>query len=106
MKVLNARLLGRFGRKHRDAVDPLARWLEFVEAAAWSSLVDVRRMFPNADGITIKGKGGIKTVVAIFNIKGNEYRLITVINYPMRLVIIRDVLTHAEYSKDSWKDRI
>jgi mRNA interferase HigB len=39
----------------------------------------------------------------VFNIKGNTYRLITVISYRYQRIFIKYVLTHAEYDKDKWK---
>ncbi len=39
----------------------------------------------------------------IFDIGGNQYRLITCINYKWKAIYIRDFLTHAEYDKDKWK---
>jgi mRNA interferase HigB len=45
-------------------------------------------------------------VVTIFNIKGNQYRLITVIQYASAICRVVDVLTHAEYSTNRWKDRL
>ncbi len=38
----------------------------------------------------------------IFNIKSNDYRLISKIYYPSKLVLVRFVLTHAEYDKGGW----
>jgi len=40
----------------------------------------------------------------VFNIKRNDYRLITVIHYNRFKVYIRAVLTHGDYDKDRWKD--
>jgi mRNA interferase HigB len=40
----------------------------------------------------------------IFDIGGNKYRLITCINYKKKAIYIREFLTHAEYSKDNWKN--
>jgi mRNA interferase HigB len=40
----------------------------------------------------------------VFNIKKNEYRLITVIHYNRFKVYIRAILTHSEYDKGKWKD--
>ena len=37
-------------------------------------------------------------------ISGNNYRLITYIDYDYQLVFIRTVLTHAEYDKENWKN--
>ena len=67
-------------------------WYRIALKASWESMVDVRKMFPSADA------AGVYTV---FNIKGNSYRLITVIRYPKTL-FIRGVLTHAEYDKRRW----
>jgi hypothetical protein len=39
----------------------------------------------------------------IFNVKGNTYRLLTVIAYDRQVIGIVDLLTHAEYDKDKWK---
>ena len=39
----------------------------------------------------------------VFNIKGNQYRLIAEINYLYGRLYIRHVLTHSEYSRGGWK---
>jgi len=44
-------------------------------------------------------------VVTVFNVKGNEYRLLTQVNYRDRVVLVLELLTHAEYDKDAWKGR-
>ena len=44
-------------------------------------------------------------VVTVFNVSGNDYRLLTQIGYKEQLVQVVEVLTHAEYSKDKWKKR-
>jgi mRNA interferase HigB len=105
MAVLNTRTLNQFVRKHRDAAASIERWMELVQSAEWSSIVDVRKVFPNADGVPVKITGGRTLIVTVFNIKGNDYRLITVLDFAAATVIVRDVLTHAEYSKETWKDR-
>jgi mRNA interferase HigB len=57
-------------------------------------MMEVRQLFPTADPV------GEFTV---FNIKGNAYRLITEINYKTGKIFIRQVLTHADYSKGGRK---
>ncbi len=52
-----------------------------------------------ADGVSLKS--GV--VVTIFNLKGNEYRLLTFIHCAAQRIVIMDVLTHAEYDKGKWK---
>jgi mRNA interferase HigB len=62
---------------------------------------DVRRVFPTADAVKVKS-GRTATV---FNIGGNKYRLIASIHYNRGKVFILHILTHAEYTKDTWKEK-
>ncbi|MDQ2992869.1 MAG: type II toxin-antitoxin system HigB family toxin [Candidatus Eremiobacteraeota bacterium] len=55
---------------------------------------DVRKTYPHADFVAPH---------TVFNIKGNTYRLIAIIDYTYRKVFIKHVLTHAEYDRDAWK---
>jgi len=104
--VLNTIALDRFARKHRDARKPLADWLDTVRRASWESIVDLRKVYPSADGVNIKVSGGQVIVVTVFNVKGNEYRVIAVLSYASAVCQVREVLTHAEYSTNRWKDRL
>jgi len=61
----------------------------------WQNLLDVQAVYPSAEKV---GR------LTVFNIKGNNYRLIVRIEYEKQEVYIRHVLTHEEYSKDFWKD--
>src|SRR5438046_129877 len=96
--VLNTIALDRFARKHRDAKRPLADWLDTVQQSSWESLADLRKTYLSADGVNVRVSGGEVVVVTVFNIKGNRYRLIAVVNYAAAVCRIVDVLTHAEYS--------
>ena len=69
-------------------------WYRITKAASWFSLVDLRRDFAHADLV------GRRTV---FNVHGNDYRLIARVNYQTQRVFILDILTHSEYSKGNWK---
>jgi mRNA interferase HigB len=105
MILVNAPALERAGRKNAPPRKALAQWQEKAELATWENIHDVRRMFPSADGVSVKSRG-VLTVATVFNFKGNEYRLITKINYRLAIVAIMEVLTHAEYSKGAWKERL
>jgi mRNA interferase HigB len=104
--VLNTVALDRFARKHRDARRPLAEWLDTVLRGTWTSLADVRRIYASADAVKLRVAGGDAVVVTVFNVKGNIYRLIVVINYALAVCRVVEVLTHAEYSTDRWKARL
>lgn len=106
MTVLNASGLAAAGRKNVPLRNALQQWLQAAQAASWRSLADVRATYPTADGVTLSLHGGIQIVVTVFNIKGNAYRLITVIDFSRAIIRVVDVLTHAEYDKNYWKARL
>jgi mRNA interferase HigB len=104
MKVANVEAIFRFGRKHRESANWLADWLHIVEAATWTSLMDVRKTYPSADGVKVPSGA----IVTVFNVKGNEYRLLSFADYLDQTMTVIEVLTHAQYSKKRpyWKDRL
>ena len=93
MRVIAKAALRAFWKHHEDAQQALEKWYAVMTHADFQSLVDVRKIFSHAD---LCGPGRQLTC---FNIKGNKYRLIAQILYIPQIVYIRDVLTHAEYSK-------
>ena len=103
---LNIPALDRFAAKHRDARRALADWLHTASNANWRSLEDPRRTYPGADGVAVRAGGGETIIATVFNIKGNRYRLIAVIHYQAAVCRVVEVLTHAEYSTDRWKERL
>ena len=44
--------------------------------------------------------------MTVFNIRGNHYRLLTWVSYRAGVVTVIEFLTHAEYDKEKWKDRL
>jgi len=95
LRIITHSRLRIYEEKHPDAKDQLDSWYRVAKHADWQSIAETRRDFPHADAV------GTCTV---FNIKGNDYGLITKIHYRSRRVFIRTVLTHAQYSKGGWKD--
>jgi mRNA interferase HigB len=67
-------------------------WFAIVERASWRSPAEVRATFRTADFVADER--------VIFDIKGNQFRLIAQIRYaPLFLVYIRFIGTHAEYDR-------
>ena len=95
MHIVSRKKLLEFAEIHADAADVLDAWYRVAKSVEWVNLVNVRETYPAADLV------GNFTV---FNIKGNDYRLITCIVYATQRIYIKYVLTHAEYDKDKWKD--
>lgn len=94
MHIITRSRLMEFWSLHSSAERGLLLWYKLASSATWQNLVELREVFPSADLV------GNFTV---FNIGGNKYRLITLIDYTYQKVFIRAVLTHAEYDKDDWK---
>ena len=95
MHIISKKRLVEAGQKHPDALAPLMRWYRVARQTLWNDIHEVRNDFPHADPV---GK------FTVFNIKKNAYRLITVVHYNRSKIYIREVLTHGEYDKGTWKN--
>ncbi len=94
MHVISRKKLKEAATGHSDLEGSLDAWFRIAKRAWWRNLADVRKTFSSADPV---GKW------TVFNIKGNQYRLIVEMNYRSGRIYIRHVLTHAEYDRGSWK---
>ncbi len=94
MHVISRRRLLEASDRHGDLAEPLDVWYRIAKRAAWTNLVEVREQLPTAD---LVGR------FLVFNIKGNAYRLIVEVFFASQVILIRHVLTHAEYDKGGWK---
>lgn len=101
MEIIGKGVLEKFWQQHQRAEKPLRHWINIVEAAHWRKWHDIKRTFNTAD---LAHKGNNKYV--IFNISGNKYRLVTAVNYIGQLVVIEIVLTHEDYSKEGWINKL
>jgi mRNA interferase HigB len=100
VRVISLRPLREFWERYPGAEQPLRQWYKTAVCADWTSLQDVRRDYPHADGV----KTSVGDVLTVFNIGGNKYRLIARIRYDYQLVNVRAVLTHREYEQGDWKE--
>ena len=91
MEIINEAELHIFSWKHSRARKPLANWVEVVKTSAWDTFADVRKTFRSADYIKNR---------VIFDIGGNNYRLITSVDYAAKRVYVLEMMTHTEY--DRW----
>jgi mRNA interferase HigB len=94
MHVISRKKLKQAGSRYSALAGPLDAWFRISKKAAWKNLADLRKTFATADAV---GKW------TIFNIKGNQYRLIAEINYTYGRIYVRHVLTHANYDRGGWK---
>lgn len=99
MQPLNPRRLKEFIREHAEAGPALGSWWVAVQGADWHSFADVRATFSAASYVNDREAGER----VIFNIKGNDYRLVTYIDYERGLVVLKWFGTHVAYSRGEWK---
>jgi mRNA interferase HigB len=101
-RVISLKRLREFWQRHQDAQEPLRDWYRTALKASWRHIQDVRRDYPHADAVIVASG----RPVTVFNICGNKYRLIVDIVYRVQVIYICAVLTHAEYSKNRWKNKL
>jgi mRNA interferase HigB len=95
--MISWRRLREFLENHsgrHDARKPLERWYKIVEGTPFRNFSHVREVFPSADQV---GR------FVVFNVGANKFRVIAEIDYTKAIVLIRHVLTHAEYDAGRWK---
>lgn len=80
-----------FIAQHADSEGSLNFWYHTVTAKNWKNINDLRQDFNSVDYV-----GNHRFV---FNIKGNNYRLVAIISFPAQKVYIRFIGTHSEYDK-------
>ena len=98
MHIISRRKLLEADREHSGLGVPLDAWYRTAKSAGWQSLEEVRRTYSRADGIPVGER-----VYTVFNLSGNRYRLVTEVFYEGQTILVRQVLTHAEYDKGDWK---
>lgn len=93
MRVLGRDKLDAFKKKHPQSRVPLNAWLTEAQTANWGQWADIKDRFRSADWL---GNGRV-----VFNIKGNDFRLVVQVFFKQGNVIIERVGTHTEY--DKWR---
>jgi len=81
----------QFITKHAITKNALENWVNVVESSKWKNHAELKQTFPSADYV-----GNAKYV---FNIKGNEYRIVAVVVFVAGTFTIRFIGTHEEYNK-------
>jgi mRNA interferase HigB len=89
--VISYRTIREFGDKHGDARDALNNWYTIVERADFANFNELKIVFSSVDAV-----GNDRYV---FNIRGNHYRLVALIQFSVRTVYVLFVGTHVEYDK-------
>jgi mRNA interferase HigB len=89
MRVIAVSTLRAFWEKYPGAEQPLKAWYEEATHASWNQPADIKAQYRSASVL--------KNRRVVFNIKGNDYRLIVAIAYRLQVVYVKFVGTHKEY---------
>ncbi|AFY84901.1 type II toxin-antitoxin system HigB family toxin [Oscillatoria acuminata] len=89
MRIIARSTLREFWQLHADAEQPLKAWFQDVRNLKWTSPADIKAIYANASILPNNR--------VVFNIKGNNYRIIVHVRYDLGIVFIRFVGTHQEY---------
>lgn len=94
MIIIGKEQIFKFIRNYPQARIPMKLWIDVTEDAVWTKPIDVRNRFRSVDFLS-----GNR---AIFNIGGNNFRLVVVVTYEQGVVKIDWIGTHAEYDKKNF----
>lgn len=89
MRVIAVSTLRDFWERNPDAEQPLKAWYEEATHASWASPAQIKAQFRHASVL--------KSRRVVFNIKGNDYRLIVAIAYKLQIVYVKFIGTHQAY---------
>jgi mRNA interferase HigB len=89
MRVIALKNLRDFCLRHPPAAPALKAWAEEARIASWKTPQDIRQRYATA--------GFLRGNRVVFNIKGNDYRLVVAVSYRFEAVYIKFVGTHAQY---------
>ena len=91
MRVITEEPLKEYIARFPDTQTALQAWLKTVKKARWANFADVKRDFNSVDNVGNQHY--------VFNIRGNNHRLVVVIKFTIQWIYIRFIGTHAEYDK-------
>ncbi len=91
MRIISERTIRQYYEKNPQAKTALQDWVQVVKKAEWHCFADIKSTFNSVDNVGNQHY--------VFNIKGNDYRLVVVIKFVPQFVLIRFIGTHSEYDK-------
>lgn len=94
MRIITKTTIKDYIVRNPQAPTALLDWVRKTENAEWQNFADMKKTFISVDFVGNQHY--------VFNIKGNDFRLVVVVQFTPQHVYIRFIGTHAEY--DNIKD--
>jgi mRNA interferase HigB len=86
--------------QHGDAFEV---WFKLTRKASWHNFQDAKALFGQTD---VARDTKSKRTATIFDIGGNKYRIVALVDHARQTVLITHVLDHKEYDRNNWKNDI
>jgi len=96
MRIFTEQTLKEYADAHPESRTALQEWAKIVKQSEWTCFADVKTTFNSVDNVGNQHY--------VFNIKGNNFRLLVVIKFTIRFVYVRFIGTHKEYEKIDCKN--
>ena len=90
MKLVGRNVLDEFTTRYDNAKKWIGSWVAEIEVATWKNPIDVKERY---NSVSFLGSN-----IAIFNVKGNQYRLEVKMSYETQTVLVTWAGSHEEYS--------
>lgn len=94
MRLVGSKIVESYYVKHAQTKGALTTWVDEIKRAQWKHIPDLKDRFPSADYFD---------GFVIFNINGNNHRLVVEIKFSNGIVVVRWIGTHAEYNRKNSK---
>ncbi len=91
LRIIARKILREFWEIHPDSEQQLKSWFQEASKSKWVKPDDIKKQYQSASFLTNNR--------VVFNIRGNNFRLIVKVNYDYQIIWIRFIGTHAEYDK-------
>ncbi len=91
MRIIAERTIREYYERNPQSRTALEDWVNIVKKSQWRNFADIKATFNTVDYVGNQHY--------VFNIKGNDYRMVVVIKFIPQFVLIRFIGTHSEYDK-------
>lgn len=91
MKIVGRAVLDDFKKKHTEVRAQVDAWEAEVGVAEWNRPIDIKERYASASFLSNNQ--------VVFNLKGNKYRLLVIVSYKNKTVLVKKAGTHKEYMK-------
>lgn len=91
MRIVGRETITAFMAKHARSSKQLSAWLAEAERSKWKTPLQIKKRYRSADFLSDNR--------VIFDIAGNNYRLVVKIAYQVGIVQVQWIGTHAEYDR-------